>query len=60
MKKAWKTFWKVLTSALNSIGYIAEAGEAYAKDIKDDAQFSSEKSEAKRAAKRTKWADKQP
>lgn len=60
MKKTWKTFWKVLTSFLNAVSYIAEAGEEYAKDIKEDAAFTSEKSEAKRKKKREAWSAKQP
>lgn len=60
MKQAWKTFWKVIKAFLTILGNMAEAGEEYSRDIKEDAKFSSEKSEAKREKKRAAWASKQP
>ena len=60
MKQAWKTFWKVIKAILTILGNMAEAGEEYSRDIKEDARFSSEKSEAKREKKRAAWAAKQP
>lgn len=60
MKQAWKTFWKVVKAFLTILGNVAEAGEEYSSDLKEDAKFSSEKSEAKRKKKRQKWAAKQP
>lgn len=60
MKRAWKTFWKVVKAFLTILGNLAEAGEEYSKDIKEDAKFASEKSEAKRTKKREAWAAKQP
>lgn len=60
MKQAWKTFWKVIKAILTILGNMAEAGEEYSRDIKEDAKFSSEKSEAKRDKKRAAWSAKQP
>lgn len=60
MKQVWKTFWKVIKAFLTILGNVAEAGEEYSRDIKEDAKFSSEKSEAKREKKRAAWAAKQP
>lgn len=60
MKRAWKTFWKAVSALLTILGNMAEAGEEYSRDIKEDAKFSSEKSEAKREKKRAAWASKQP
>lgn len=60
MKQVWKTFWKVIKAILNIVGNLAEAGEEYSRDIKEDAIFGSEKSEAKREKKRAAWAAKNP
>lgn len=60
MKQAWKTFWKVIKAFLTIAGNLAEAGEEYSADLKADAKFASEKSEAKREKKRAAWAAKNP
>lgn len=60
MKQAWKMFWKTLVSIFATINNLAAAGEEYSRDLKEDARFSSEKSEAKREKKRATWAAKQP
>lgn len=58
MKYAWKTFWQALASLFSAIGYLAEAGEEYGKNIRDDARFTSDKDALKREAKIKAWKAK--
>mgnify|MGYP000131303326 CR=1 FL=1 len=60
MKKAWKMFWRTLASVFAMINNVAQAGEEYSRDLKEDATFGSEKSAHKREKKRAAWQAKQP
>lgn len=51
MKKAWKIFWKSLTSILKTIGNVAEAGEKYSESVKDAAEYDRAKAQRKHAKK---------
>lgn len=54
MKKAWKIFWKSLTSILKTVGNVAEAGEKYSESIKDAAEYDRQKAQQKHAKKLAK------
>jgi len=59
MGKSWKQFWAGMTALLASFTNLCEATEVVTSGVKQDAIFSNEKSEAKRAKKRRKWAARQ-
>lgn len=58
MKHAWKVFWEALAAIFNTVGYVAQAGEEYAKGLHEDAKFTSQKDSLKREAKIKAWRAK--
>ena len=58
MKHAWKTFWEALAAIFNTVGYVAQAGEEYAKNFREDAEFATQKDSLKREQKIKAWKAK--
>ena len=54
MKATWKTFWKVLKSALQTILLVTEAGELYAESVRDSADIDRQKAKVKLAKAKRK------
>lgn len=54
MKKAWKLFWKTLSSIFSTINNIAEAGEKYAESVKKTAEYDAQKADLRHTKKLAK------
>lgn len=54
MKKAWKTFWKVIARFFSILDHVTSAGEQYAATIDDQAKIDRQKAQIKSAKKLAK------